>query len=168
MDPFNKTQTDRVWRRVLNTGTGQAAPGGTAIQNSGAKAPEQPERLLSMIHQARAAGACYLALSRRTAGRTAGVLRRMYEEKMNHVDCLTGIFYLLQGKRPSLPPAKPPYQGPLEHCLRRAYGESMRALALLEGETGQPECGRIFLRLAQQEQEHCRLLLELLGRGGRG
>lgn len=169
MDPFNKEQTEKVWRRVLGNGGAQYP-----IYRGGEQSAPEPavpplsEELVAMLRQARSAAACYLTLSRRTGGRTAGILRRMYEEKQNHVDCLLGLYDLLCGKRPSLPPGKPPAQEPLETSLRRCYGEAMRALVQLEAGRDQPECGRIFARLAQQEQEHCRLLLELLGRNSQG
>lgn len=167
MDPFNKAQTDKVWQRVLNRSGGQTTgePPGSAPSTD--SAAETVPQLMPMLEQAQASAMCYLVLSRRTNGRGGPLLRRLYEEKQNQADCLAGLYVLLYGKRPAPRPAKPSGQEPLEAALRRCYGAEMHLLASLERAAGIPEYSPVFKRLAQQTWEHCRLILELLGRSGR-
>ena len=56
-----------------------------------------------------------------------------------------------------------PQESP-DRCLRRCYGQEMRCLAQYEARSTDPEYGPVFSRLAAQEREHCRIILELLGR----
>ena len=39
----------------------------------------------------------------------------------------------------------------------------MRARAQYEGRSSDPEYGQVYARLAEQEKEHCRIILELIG-----
>lgn len=174
MDPFNKAQTEKVWRRVLDTsGAGAGMPGSEnqrpVPRESGPAAGPEPaaRHLLAIIGEIRASAACYSVLSRRTGGRTANLLRRLYEEKQNQVDCLLGLYCLLYGKRPSLEAVSPPAQEPLEAALRKCAGAELRILAAFESAAAQPAYGGIFSDLAQKTREHCRLILELLGRNSR-
>ena len=54
-------------------------------------------------------------------------------------------------------------KAPVSTMLRRCYGREMRCLAQYEARANHPEYGPVFARLAEQEREHCRLILELIG-----
>ena len=51
----------------------------------------------------------------------------------------------------------------VETALRASYGREMRCLAHYQQRANDPEYGKVFEKLALQEQEHCRQLLELIG-----
>ena len=147
MENYDPQMAARVWQRV--------------------KGSQQPEneaaQLQAMIHQAHNAASVYLQLSRRFQGKDAAALHRLSEDAQSQAACLQGIYSLIAGQTavshaPSVP------QEPPEATLRRCYGKSMQALAQYEQWSSHKEYGPAFARLAQQEQDHCRTLLELLGK----
>ena len=107
------------------------------------------------------AGIC-LQLSRRFSGKQGALLRQLYEKEQGHVACLKGIYTLITGQRPQVRGASAA-GGLAEAELRRCYGKQMQNLAEYERRSSHPEYGHIFRSLAQQEREHCHLLLEVLG-----
>lgn len=146
METYDAEKAAQVWKRVQGS------------------SPETPDAatLCDMIAGEQNDAAVYLQLSRRYQGRESALLRRLFEEEMSHTACLKGIYTLLTGQK--LPArSHQPSQDPTETILRRCYGREMRCLALYEQWSGHPEFGPVFRRLAQQEQEHCRTLLVLLG-----
>lgn len=146
METYDPEKAARVWQRV---------------HASAAIAPDG-DSLLALITGEWADAATYLYLSRSRQGREAAALRRLFEEEQSHAACLKGIYTLSTGKKPiihTVPPAKEP----LETALRRCYGREMRSLAEYEARSADPEYGPVFARLAAQEREHCRIVLELLG-----
>lgn len=146
METVDPAKAARVWQRVK-------------AENPTVR-PEQG--LLELIAQEWTDAATYLQLSRRFQGKESAMLRRMFEEEQAHTACLKGIYTLITGKRPTVP-ATSPTQGDPEQILRRCYGREMQCLARYEQRSGDPEYGQVFARLADQEREHCRLVLELLG-----
>ena len=147
MEAYDKEKTARVWQRVQ---------GGVA---------EDPTRgLTGMIAEEWADAAVYMALSRRVQGPAANILRKMSQDEQTHMACLKGM-YTLQGQgRPDIPSPPPVDNVPVGLLLRRCYGREMRCLAQYEARAGDPEYGQVFARMAGQEREHCRQILELLGR----
>ena len=124
---------------------------------------ESPEQgLLELITQEWTDAAIYLQLSRRFQGKESTTLRRMFEEEQAHAACLKGIYTLITGARPAVRAVAPSAADP-DQILRRCYGREMRCLAQYEKRAANPEYGQVFARLAAQEREHCRLVLELLG-----
>jgi len=77
--------------------------------------------------------------------------------------CLKGMYTLQGAGRPEIPSPPPVDKAPIGLLLRRCYGREMRCLAQYEARASDPEYGQVFARMAQQEREHCRLILELLG-----
>ena len=77
--------------------------------------------------------------------------------------CLKGIYTLQGSGRPDIPSPPPLDKTPVSVMLRRCYGREMRCLAQYESRASDPEYGQVFARMAQQEREHCRQILELLG-----
>jgi rubrerythrin len=146
MNGYDPKLAARVWQRV------QKAP---------ETAPDTAQ-LMSLIAQEWTDAATYLSLSRRTHGRISAQLHHLYEEEQAHIACLKGIYTLVTGTRPATR-SVPPSNEPVELVLRRCYGREMQCLAQYEARSADPEYGPIFARLAAQEREHCRLVLEILG-----
>ena len=147
METIDREKAAKVWQRVKGE----------------QPAPRPEEGLTEMIAQEWTDAATYLQLSRHFQGAQSVLLRKMYEQEQAHTACLKGIYTLTTGKRPAVK-AVPPPQGDPEQILRRCYGREMQSLARYEARTGDAEYGQVFARMAEQEREHCRMVLELLGR----
>ena len=150
METYDAEVAARVWQRVHAT-----AAGG-----------DETAAICAMITGEWTDAAIYLRLSRYFQGKDAGILRQMFEEEQSHAACLKGIYTLLSGTR-YVAKTPPMPQEPVEVTLRRCYGREMQSLAQYEQWSTHREYGPVFLRMAQQEREHCRRLLELLGRLGK-
>ena len=147
MESIDAAKAARVWQRVQSTGH-----------------PEDMTRgLQELIFQKWTDAATYLLLSRRFQGNESAMLRKMFQQEQTQTHCLKGIYTLITGTHPTIK-AVPPKQESVETALRRLYGREMRSLAAYEKRSVDPEFGKVFARLAEQEQEHCRLILELLGK----
>ena len=146
MNGYNPQVAARVWQRVQKT----PDPAPDAAQ------------LLTLIAEEWTDAATYLALSRRTQGKRSTQLYRLYEEEQAHVACLKGIYTLVTGTHPKTQ-SVPPSRESVSIILRRCYGREMQCLAQYEARSADPEYGQIFARLADQEREHCRMVLEILG-----
>lgn len=144
MEKIDQALQERVWQRV-----------------SGGRDNEDME-LLDLIGQEWTDAVTYLALSRKVSGRSSMILRRLYEEEQTHTACLKGIYALVTGQKPVLPPP-PQIREPISAALRRCYGREMQCLARYESRSSHPEYGAVFAKLAQQEQAHCKMILELIG-----
>lgn len=151
METYDAEKAVRVWQRV----------------HSSERPPEQATELPGLIAGEWSDAATYLHLSRRYQGRESAILRRMFEEEQSHAACLKGIYTLLTGEH-TVTRTPPPAQEPLEVTLRRCYGREMQCLAQYEQRRSHREYGPVFARLAEQEQEHCRVILELLGKLRKG
>lgn len=136
--------SDKVWHRVLGT------------------APPEPEPLLELIHRewSDVSAALYLAL--RHSGREAALLRQIAQHDQSHAKCLTGIYTLLTGKKPTVTTPAPKWSS-TEAALRRCFSEKLRRSELYESHTTNPEYGFIYRLMADQERQHAHSLLELLG-----
>ena len=144
MEKVDPQKAARVWQRV----------------HTEAEPPEQG--LLSLIAQEWADASTYLQLSRRLQGKPATILRTLYEQEQTHLACLKGIYTLITGSHPKVASIPLPQEQP-EQTLRRCYGREMQCLAQYEQRSTHPEYGKVFAKLALQEQEHCRMVLEILG-----
>jgi rubrerythrin len=146
MDKIDPAKAARVWQRVQSN------------------TPVQPREqgLLELIAQELTDAATYLHLSRRFQGKDSAILRKIFTEEQSHAACLKGIYTLITGKHPTVR-VLPPTQDDPEKILRRCYGREMQCLAHYEQRSDDPEYGQVFARLAAQERDHCRLILELLG-----
>lgn len=147
MPEMDKEMAQRVWQRV----SGRGSEGDPA------------SRLQTLISGELEDAAVYLYLSRQFKGNESAVLRRLYQQEQSHVACLKGMYDLLTGRQPLLRtmPVKPM---PPADLLRQCYGREMRSLQRYESFSGDPDYGRIFSAMAEQERAHCGTVLELLGR----
>ena len=150
-EAYQSEMAQRVWQRVR----GEEDSGITEYA------------LQEMIAGEWSDAAGYLALSRKTSGKDSAILRRLFEEEQSHMACLKGIYTLITGTKPSLPKTPAP-QEPMEVTLRKCYGREMHTLAAYEQRSADREYGPVFARLAQQEREHCRMVLELIGNMQKG
>lgn len=146
METYDKAKAARVWQRV-----------------QGEVASNPTQGLQGLIAEEWADAALYLSLSRRVQGNASVILRKMGHEEQAHMACLKGIYTLQGTGRPEIPAPPPVDKTPVSVLLRRCYGREMRCLAQYEARADHPEYGQIFTRMAQQEREHCRQILELLG-----
>ena len=146
MDTIDKAKEARVWERVRGD------------------APQTPREagLPELIAREWEAATTYLQLSRRFQGRQNALLRKLAQQEQAHMTCLKGLYTLITGEKPKVAGVRPVEDEP-QKVLRRCYGRQMQCLAQYEQRSKDPECGHIFARLAQQEREHCHILLELLG-----
>ena len=146
METIDKAKAARVWQRVQGNVTADPTQG-----------------LGGMIAEEWADAALYLSLAKRVQGNAAAVLRKIGQEEQSHMACLKGIYTLQGNGRPDVPSPPPVDRAPIGTLLRRCYGREMRCLAQYEARASDPEYGQIFAKMAQQEREHCRQILELLG-----
>lgn len=147
MDKIDPEKARQVWQRVQG-----ATP--TAPREQG---------LSELVVLEWTNATAYLQLSRHTPAKIAASLRHIHQQEMGNAACLKGIYTLLTGKKPAIK-AVPPAPDSPDKVLRRCYGQEMHCLAQYEARRTDPEYGQVFARLAAQKQEHCRLVLELLGR----
>ena len=141
MNRIDPQKEARVWERVKGAQMESSSPE-AGIQNLLASA--------------------YLQIARQMSSREAAILQRLAREEQTHAACLKGIFALITGERPAVQAVPPPREAPAL-ALRRCYGAEMRSLKEYESRSQDPEYGPVFARLAEQEREHCRTVLELLG-----
>lgn len=149
MATYDPAKERLVWQRVRGTETVPQAP---------------PDRgnLQALIMGEWTDAAVYLQLSRKFQGKAAATLQRLFREERTHASCLKGIYTLITGEKPTVrtPPAP---SEPVEITLRKCYAREMRCLSEYEARSEDPEYGPVFRRLAEQELEHCRAILEIIG-----
>ncbi len=145
MDQINQVQAQRVWQRVRGSET------------------VAPERSLDALIAAEwEDAATYLQLSKHFSGRERQLLHKLHEQELAHCSCLKGICSITSGSKPQLP-TPDPVHGPIDQILRSCYGRKMRAMSAYDARCQDPEYGCVFTKLRDQEQEHCRIILELIG-----
>ena len=145
MEQIDQVQAQRVWQRVRGAG--------------GAEEPDLPSLIAAEWEDA----ATYLQLARRFSGREAAILRQMSQQEQSHCACLRGLRSISTGSREPLP-HMPPISGSPEKILRECYGREPRAMRAYDARSADPQYGHVFARLRDQEQEHCRMILELMGK----
>ena len=136
----------RVWDRV----------------RSAAVPTPDAQSILGLIAEEMQDAAAYQKLSQRLPQSLAPIARQLSRQEQSHVACLKGVYTLITGQKPLVPPPAVSDDGP-EIVLRRCYGREMRCLSQYESRQADPQYGHIFRTLAQQEKEHCHKILEILG-----
>ena len=147
MNTYDPQKAARVWQRVQGT---QAAE------------PRQEENLKELIMNEWIAASTYAGLARQLGQKEASVLQRLSREEHAHGACLRGIYHLKTGEKCPLRTPKADKES-VEVTLRRCYGMEMRSLKEYETKSGDPEYGHVYVRLAEQEREHCMALLGIIG-----
>ena len=151
MNTYDPRKAERVWARVQ----------GTQVPEHGA----QEMNLQGMIMNEWVASSTYLALARQVPPREGCILQRLAREEQCHGACLKGIYTMITDQEPVIK-ASPMTGGSVEGVLKKCYGAEMQTLKEYERWATDPEYGPVFSKLAEQEREHCRLVLELIGRVG--
>ena len=149
MHTYDPQKAARVWQRVQN---GQEETRQARLNDS----------LQELIMNEWIAAATYLRLARKMQPKQAAVLQRLGSEEHAHAACLKGIYTLITGEKAVIRTPQPEVEAP-ELTLRKCYGREMRSLKEYESRSDDPEYGHVFERLARQEREHCRAVLELIG-----
>lgn len=149
LEEVDHDQAQRVWQRVLG--------------NSPGSDEQMLQQLIALEWED---ASIYLHLSRRFGGPVGAALYRLFQQEHAHCACLRGIYTMMTGQMPRLP-AVTMSREPLDDALRACYGREMHRLKTYEERSEDPSYGHVFVRLRDQEREHCRVLLELLGRFGR-
>ena len=145
MESIDQNQAARVWQRVRGQG------------------PEDDGQSLETLITAEwMAASGYLQLSRRVGSREAAMLRRMAEQEQAHCAILKGMYTMMTGKRFTISPGKSP-QGTVEELLRKCYAGELKSIAAYEARSRDEEFGAVFAGMRDQEKDHARWVLELLG-----
>jgi rubrerythrin len=69
---------------------------------------------------------------------------------------------MITGQRTKLPQVNLETK-PMEAALRECYGREMRSMQFYEDQCSQPEYAHVFSHIRDQERQHCRMVLELIG-----
>ena len=146
MKSYDPNTAAKVWDRVRST------PAATA----------DAQAVLELIAQEMLDAATYSRLAQRLPPPQASIARQIARQEQSHISCLKGVYTLITGQKPLVPPPGVSDDGP-EIVLRRCYGREMRCLSQYEARQADPQYGHIFRTLAQQEKEHCHRILEILG-----
>ena len=151
MNTYDPQKAARVWQRVQSRN-----------QEEQREHSRTEGSLQSLIVEEWISAATYLQLSRQLSSREASVLQRLYREEQTHAACLKGIYTLITGEKATLQAPSPIQESP-EITLRRCYSREMRSLKEYEARAADSDYGPVFEKLAEQEREHCRAVLELIG-----
>lgn len=149
MGKFDPSMERKVWQRVQSTG-GQP----------------QREDLRGLILTAQEAAADYRFLMGQLKGPAAEQAKKLWEGAQETVACLRGLQQLR-----SVPPRKmaPPTPGQqsVRRVLETGYHRCRRMAGEYTARSADGECGLVFMRLAQREQENCVRIAALLGQAGK-
>ena len=148
MNTYDPKKAERVWARV---------------QAKTLPLDSQDMNLQAMIMNEWVAAATFLSLLRQVPPRERGALQQLAREDQGHGACLKGIYTLVTDQEPVIK-APPITAGSPKLILRKCYSTLMKSLQEYQRWSADPEYGPVFQRLADQEREHCRLVLELIGR----
>lgn len=148
MSNIDQQKAARVWQRVQ--------------ESKPASKPDRLENLQELIMNEWTAAATYQQLARQLPQKEAAVLQRLSREEHGHGACLRGMYALVTGEKCAVHNHQADKE-PVERSLRRCYGLEMRSLKEYEAKCDDPEYGHIFVRLAEQEREHCMALLGVIG-----
>lgn len=145
MDLRNNMQLQRVWSRVQGRET--------VAQDAASVAA------LYMAEQISAAGYLYLSKS---AGPAAEKYYQLYRQEQAMAAALRGICVLLTEEKPQTP-GFVPQEGQIRSVLRRCYVEELRRGREYAARSNDPEYGMAFAKMERKKQEHCCMVLELIG-----
>ena len=155
MKQFDQEQVRRIWQRVQS---------GVAYEptKTAAGKTEAEWNLRELIVYEMMEKETFLYLAKGLGGKHAAVLRQMAKQAQSNAAILRGMGAMTEGKAPMvrLPKFTALSIGAL---LRRSYGQTLQLLAEYEKRALDPQFGSVFQKLKEQKQNHCRILLALLG-----
>ena len=89
-------------------------------------------------------------------------IKPLLRDTRRHMACLRGIRYMTGGSVPAPIPAKPRTEKD-EITLQRCCAQCLKTGAAYDAQSGDPEYGFCFARMAEETRQHCRILLEHIG-----
>ena len=146
MENLDTALQQRVWQRV--------------------RGEEKELALQPLVAAEQSLAATYRMLLGSMQGQDRMLLRRLFETERRHGRILSGLHLLREGK-PLAVRAVPLSGERPEALLRKCYAQTLRSLREYGALEKDPEHGHVFRELARQEEEHCRILLEILGNTAR-
>lgn len=144
MEHIDDAQARRVWQRV-----------------HGEEHKTEETVLEQMLEQLAQDAAVWRYLARHQTG----PFPAMAQQRQTQLDCLRGIWRIRTGK-PYPPRNVPPPTGTREELLRQSYARQLSLWQTFDAKARDPEFGPVFLSLREQQRNHCRMTLELIGRSG--
>ena len=153
MDRFDSEQVRKVWQRVQGNKT--------EVHTS---FPEKnPSLALSeAISREQSCAAMYVLLTKKMPDNVRNRISQLAKEERSHAAALRGICAVTEGGCPDIRPL-PAENAPIPVLLRRCYGQKLQAMAEYEKRVSDPRHGSIFQKLLEQEQNQCRILLQMIG-----
>ncbi len=146
MEHYDQEKAARVWQRVQ----GQA------------RQEPDPSALRQLLAAENEAAALFMSLARQTE--KGPLFRRLAAQCRRHMAWLQGICRLTDCSIPLASPL-PESREPVAVLLRKCYGSCLRTAAACQHRQEDPEYGHTYAAIARNKQEHCRILLALLGGG---
>ena len=143
MERMDKSR--EVWQRVLNPQP--------AVPRDG---------LRSLRRESAALAAAYRQLSGVLTGKAGEKAGQLYREEMGISACLRGLEVLRGEDTGKLKYPQPAREQPLR-LLRSCYHRTRNCMAEYTARTVDPETGAVFRSIADQAQEQCARLAELMG-----
>lgn len=144
MEHYDPNKAQQVWQRV----TGQE--------------PEQLQNMQALAVAELNEAAVYWLLSQQLQGKERSMLRRIFEEDQAHAACLKGIHYFVQDQPLSVRPVLPAPET-LVIALRKSYARKRNALQAYISRASDSQYGCVFRILAQEEEQHCKTILQIVG-----
>ncbi len=153
MDRFDSEQVRKIWQRVQGNQTD--------IHTSFRENSQFD--LSGAITRELSCAAMYTLLAKKAPQTIRNQIRRLAAEEHRHAAALRGICAVTEGGCPRIRP-NPAENVPVPVLLRRCYGQKIQAISDYEKRVSDPRHGSIFQKLLEQEQNQCRILLQLIGR----
>ncbi|MDO5400101.1 MAG: hypothetical protein Q4F17_03850 [Eubacteriales bacterium] len=147
MEKMDASLERRVWQRV-------------------SRGPQpQREDLRPLVQAAREAAGDYRFLAAHLTGAAGDQAKRLYELAQDTAACLRGV-QLLRGAAPGKQGPVPGGQSGLRPVLERSCRRARTMAGEYMARSADPECGPVFMALAQREQDAFGRLVSLLGQTG--
>lgn len=148
MNHYDPKKAAQVWQRV---------------QQRTEEAAVSPElNLQELIWGEQYCAAVYAQLARQLPGRSATILRQLFQQSQDHLACLKGVQFLLSGDVLSLSSIQAP-RDPPGIALKKAYARESQLLRSTESLSIPKEYTPVFALLATEKRSHCKQLAILLG-----
>lgn len=146
MGSFDPSMERKVWQRV------NAQPG-----------PVPRDDLRGLLLLAQEAAGDYRFLMGQLKGPAADQAKKLWEGSQETVACLKGLQQMRSTASRKTEPLPAQQQTP-RRVLERSYHRARKLAGEYTARSAEAECGIVFMRLAQREQENCVRLAALMGK----
>ena len=123
--------------------------------------PPATDGLPGLVAGALARASLYAALARQMQGPGRSILHQLQEDERHCARCFKGIYRMSTGTAMNVT-SVPPSAEKTEAALRKCYGQTLKALAVCDARTYDPEYGPVFGSLASKMRINCCKLSELM------